>query len=475
MYQIEQNDSQPAKSEQEPLKTWPQPGNSLPTGAPEPRRAKKAADRGHHHLLFPVLLTALITFTASAGLFYVLLINNVLPFGNSVAQNSSGLSIGVADTDADTQAEAQKLATEIQLIKDNFYRELSDQEILAAINQGLPDSLGDPYTYYLSADDYQAMKESISGQYSGIGATVSPDSDGTLEVIEVQEGGPAYEAGVMAGDIPVEVDGESVEDLDSASELANKIKGEAGTDVTVKFYRPSTEEYLTITMTRQDITTEVVSYRMLDEDTGYLKISSFTANLFDQFKAGVDSLTEDGATEMVIDLRNNLGGDAQAVIDCLDYLLPEGEVARINGRSDGQAYTQEWTSDASMGVSEDLHYAILMNSNTASASELFSGCLRDWNKAVLVGEQSYGKGSGTTTIQLSDGSAVNVTIFRYVLPGGEEIEGTGLTPDYPVSLSDEASQLPLSQLPEAEDSQLQQAIEALQLQDAAGTDSQTAG
>ncbi len=475
MYQIEQNDHQSPKSEQPPLQPWPQPGTHLPTGAPAPKRSGKTTGNNRHQLLFPVLLTALITFVASAGLFYVLLINNALPAGTAGEQSSSGLTIGVTDTDSDTQAEAQKLATEIQLIKDNFYRELSDQEILAAINKGLPDSLGDPYTYYLSAEDYQGLQESLSGHYSGIGATVSQATDGTLEVIEVQENGPAYEAGVMAGDIPVEVDGESVEDLDSASELADKIKGEAGTAVTVKFYRPSTGKYLTMTMTRQDITTEVVSYRMLDADTGYLKISSFTTNLFEQFKAGVDSLTQDGATEMVIDLRNNLGGDAQAVIDCLDYLLPEGEVARINGRSDGQAYTQEWTSDASMGVSEDMHYAILMNNNTASASELFSGCLRDWNKAVLVGEQSYGKGSGTTTIQLSDGSAVNVTIFRYVLPGGEEIEGTGLTPDYPVSLSDEASQQPLSQLPEAEDSQLQQAIAALQLQDAANTDSQTDG
>ncbi len=445
---------------------------SYPTGGPgkaKDGRNKRSGGNVFVTTVIPVLIAVLLTFSFTTGLFYTLYAQGILTplFSGTNADpdlsgpdtNMPGIGISVDSDDPLTILEAEKFAAILGLIRDNYYEELTDQEILKALSQGLADGIESPYTYYLSAEEFQSMMESMQGSYSGIGATVSWNQGGYNEIIDVTPNGPAEEAGVLPGDIPVEVNGQNVEDFTDPSQLSAIVRGPEGTEITMVFYRPSETRYVTIKMVRRTVENVSVSSKMLDNDIGYIRINSFIQDLLPQFKSAVDGLVSDGAKHIVFDLRNNPGGSASSLVEVLDYLLPEGEIARTVGRENGEEVSEVWTSDASFGVPEEMRYAILLNQNSASASELFAGALRDFGKAVLIGETTYGKGSGTTTYRLADGSALNLTIFEYILPKGGRVEGVGLEPDIPSELDPEDLSVPLARLPEEDDNQLQDALE----------------
>jgi carboxyl-terminal processing protease len=205
-----------------------------------------------------------------------------------------------------------------------------------------------------------------------------------------------------------------------------------------------------------------VAYRKLTDDVGYIMVREFSHNVSQNFFLALKDLQKSGARHLVIDLRNNTGGMASEVIAMLDYLLPTATLATLKGREDGQFFESDWRSGEKVFVPETMRYAILINEITASASELFAGCLRDYDKAVLIGEQTFGKGSGTITIKLADGSAVNLTNFLYYLPGGESIEGVGLEPDEIVRLPEEVMGTSISKLTLEQDTQLFAALSALE-------------
>ena len=228
------------------------------------------------------------------------------------------------------------------------------------------------------------------------------------------------------GDIIVAIDGEKVDAKATTQDIASKVRGPEGSEVSVRVYRPSLNKEIDLSFTRATVQQEIIRARMLTDDLGYLQVTSFTNDLFPEFKAAIDNLVASGAKNIVFDLRNNGGGSAHTVQKMLDYLLPETDLVVEKGRRNGREYEDVWKSSSSMGVPESMKYVILVNKNSASASELFSGTLRDLDKAYLIGENTYGKGSGTITYDLSDGSAVNVTIFRYILPSGFEVEDVGL-------------------------------------------------
>ncbi|MDI9469467.1 MAG: S41 family peptidase [Bacillota bacterium] len=461
-----QDNGKPAAFEAPPAA--PQPGFQPPGFRPPHSGTAQPQRRGW---LLPVLLAVTVTFVFSSVVFYTLYARGVLApaFARTAADPDAdlignGIRISVEGDDADAQQAAAKLLAALEALDDNFYVELSDADLLNALAVGVASGIDNPYTYYLSKDELESMNESMSGSYAGIGATVTMNRGGFIEVLEVVPDGPADKAGVQAGDIPIIVDGENVEEYQDVSALAALVKGPEGTDVAISFYRPSEQRQIDMVITRAIIQTEAVSHRMLTRQIGYLRITQFldARALVPQFTAAVDHLLGQGAKRIVFDLRNNPGGDAAAVIGALDYLLPEGEIARIRGRADGRPDEEVWRSDAQMAVPKEMHYAILLNENSASASELFAGCLHDWEKAVLIGQQTYGKGSGTRYFMLPDGSAINVTVFRYYLPSGDSVEGDGLEPDFVVSLSEEASYKPLVQLTEEEDTQLAAAIDYLE-------------
>ncbi|HHX38229.1 MAG TPA: S41 family peptidase [Clostridiaceae bacterium] len=304
--------------------------------------------------------------------------------------------------------------------------------------------------------------EDDTGSYAGIGATVQQKDGDIIVVSDLHPGGPAEEAGIKIGDVFEAINGEPIEEGTTPFELSLLIRGKPGTNVSITVYRPSEERSFDFDITRDIINQEIIRTKMLSDDIGYLWIDSFTNDLAPEFEDSMRDLIDQGAKKVVFDLRNNPGGSAQTVSDMLDFLLPKETLVSVEGRSDGEVYTEKWYSDSKMGVPEDMTYAILVNENSASASELFSGCLRDLGKAYLIGEKTYGKGTGTMLFPLNDGSAVNITVFQYFLPKGDAVEGIGITPDLEVELDPELEMLPIARIPEGEDNQLQEAINYLE-------------
>ena len=372
-------------------------------------------------------------------------------------ENRTGIDVTVKDNDPETEGLTRFRET-LAYLSNNYYRELSAAELLNAMAEGMPNQMDSIHSYSMTAEEYAQMLESQSGDYSGIGATIQEKRNGSgMEIIEIIENSPAAATDLKVGDIFVAIDGEELTSKDNISDVASRVRGPGGTEVEITIYRPSAnQEYLRIV--RGTVQVVNLRHRMLTDDLGYMSIHSFTNNLFPEFKDGIDQLVAAGAKNIIFDMRNNPGGSARTVEDMLDYLLPETDLVTEKGRQNGREYEEIWRSGASMGVPADMKYAILVNENSASASELFSGTLRDLGKAYLIGETTYGKGSGTVTYVLSDGSAVNVTIFRYYLPSGFCLEDVGLEPDQVSKLSDEALLHNLRTLLVKDDAQLQAAI-----------------
>jgi len=403
------------------------------------------------------LISALITFILTISILFYAFYNFYIP--SVQAQNANTITF---DKTEETKTAISKLKTVIQEIKDNYLEELTDAQILEAMTNGFPSGLENPYTYYMSAESYASNKEAMSGKYVGIGCTVTLTEGIGTEIVEVITGGPAQLAGMMSGDILVSVDGVSIKDAKDSSEVAAKVKGVEGTTVKVEVFRPSVKETLSFNIVRKTIESQNVKYRMLDATTGYLMVKSFAEGVPEDFIAAMDDLQKKGAKNIVFDLRNNSGGNAQVMIDMLEYLLPADTLlASIKGREDGKAFEVKWTTQSGMKVPVTMKYAILTNEYTASASEFFSGCLRDYGKATLIGKNTYGKGSGTKLYELKDGSAVNITMFKYYLPNGESIEGTGLKPDIEVDLAAADQYTSIEMLTAEQDTPLKKALEVL--------------
>jgi len=375
------------------------------------------------------------------------------------AQNANVL---VFDTTAGTKTAISKLKIMIQEIKDNYLEQLTDAQILEAMTAGFPSGLGNPYTYYMSAENYTSNQEAMSGKYVGVGCTVTLTKDVGVEVVEVIQGSPAEKAGLLRGDVFISVDGEAIQSTADSSAVAAKVKGLEGTTVVLEVFRPSTRQTLKFSIVRMTIQNHNVRYKMLDASTGYLMVKTFAEGVPADFIAAMDDLQKQGAKNVVFDLRNNSGGNAQVMIEMLDYLLTSDTLlATIKGREAGKAFEINWTTTGGVKVPDTMRYAILTNEFTASASEFFSGCLRDHGKAVLIGKNTYGKGSVTKLYELPDGSAVNITMFKYYLPNGESIEGVGLKPDIEIDVASADQALSIEALTLEQDKPLQKAIEVL--------------
>ncbi len=429
-----------------------------PEGSPDrPEGLQPQNRRPVWGYVLTAVVTAVLTLSLAAGaglaLFAYATRTGLIQYG--AARDTLGL---VDTSKPENQAALDKLRRIYTLVDNDFVNELTDAQLIEAMARGLVTELKNPYTFYLSAEQNRQITESFSGNYYGIGAMVALNRDGQAQVTELTAGSPAIEAGVKLGDIFLEVDGKDVSKVSDVTELAALVRGKEGTKVTIRFYRPSSAETLTFSIERHAIASTSVVSRMLETGIGYIQIREFSTGVSARFLSAVAQLQKDGARHIVIDLRNNGGGLANEVLDMLDHLLPETEMTRFIGRRSGQPFTEIKKSDASSNVPADMHYAILINEMTASASELMGGCLRDLGKARLFGVKSFGKGSGTITVQLDDGSAVNLTNFLYYLPKGENIEGKGLTPDEPVTLPDDAKGESLALLDPARDTQLQAGI-----------------
>lgn len=353
-----------------------------------------------------------------------------------------------------TQSEEvqSKLGMLEMYIRGYYLEEIDDEQLEDYLYYGLVAGLGDPYAAYYNEEETQSMLDSSSGSYCGIGAVFSQNLvTGVITVSRVYEGFPSYEAGILPEDILYMVEGEEVTGMDLTN-VVTKIKGEEGTEVTISMLRG--EEVLDFTMKRREIEVPTVEYEMLADNVGYILITEFDQVTSQQFGDALTDLESKGMKSLVIDLRNNGGGNVDAVCEIADKLLPEGLIVYTE-YSDGERVDRN--SDASC---IDVPMAVLMNGASASASEILAGALQDYGVAEIVGTQSYGKGIVQSILDLQDGTALKLTTAKYYTPNGSNIHGVGITPDVEIDLPEELkTEVTLSF---EEDVQLQKAIEVLQ-------------
>ncbi len=321
-----------------------------------------------------------------------------------------------------------------------------EEEMADYVYKGIMESLGDPYSVYYTAEEYSDLMESTSGTYYGIGVVVSQDPDtGAVEAVLPYEGAPGDLAGIQAGDMIIAVDEMSITGMD-LDLVVDMIRGEQGTTVTLTVLRD--EETLDIVVTRDEVKVVTVGYEMLEDNIGYISVSQFDGVTTDQFATAMDDLIEQGMTGLIVDIRNNPGGRLDVVTDMLDTLLPEGVIVYTEDKNGNRV---DYNSDSASILNVPM--AILVNGNSASASEIFSGAMQDYDLAEIIGEQTFGKGIVQSIIPFEDNSAIKITVENYFTPKGNNIHGIGITPDEIVELDED------KYLEEGIDTQLQVGIE----------------
>ena len=313
---------------------------------------------------------------------------------------------------------------------------------------------GDRWSYYIPATEYETYREQQENAYVGVGITIQQlEEENGFAIIQVSEKGPAAQAGILVGDVLIGVEEADVRGW-STEEVRDVVKGKEGTFVVLKVLRQG--EHRTFSVERQKVLTEVAVFEMLPDNVGLVTILNFDERCAEETITAIETLLDNGAEKLVFDVRHNPGGFASELVELLDYLLPEGDLFRTV-HYDGKEHVD--TSDADC---LKIPMAVLVNASSYSAAEFFAAALQDYEAAVIVGEQTTGKGFYQNTFRLNDGSAVALSVGKYYTPGGVTLEGVGITPDRKVELSEEdASSLYYGTLLPEEDEQLQEAIKLL--------------
>ena len=340
------------------------------------------------------------------------------------------------------------------LIEEKFIAE-ADPEILADVAaDAMVKATGDRWSYYIPAGEYEAYREQSENAYVGVGMTIQATEDGSgFLIVDLVSGGPAEEAGLQIKDLLIRVGDTDVRNL-TASEVRTLVKGEENTYVSLTILRQGTNE--TISVERRKVKTPVATFEMLEDQIGLVTIENFDERCAEESIAAIETLLENGAEKLIFDVRHNPGGFADELVKLLDYLLPEGDLFRTV-RYDGKEHVD--TSDADC---LEMPMAVLVNSTSYSAAEFFAAALREYEAAVVVGEQTVGKGYFQITYQLSDGSAVALSSGKYFTPKGISLAETGVTPDVVVIPEEkEAEGIYYGTLQPQEDPQIQAAIRAL--------------
>jgi carboxyl-terminal processing protease len=415
--------------------------------------------------------------TALAGLVIVGMSLGIFLIGKAAIDGNGQTAESAQTENQQGNLDLNRIASKIQTIQaviDKYY--LFDENITDVedwIYKGMLNGLGDPYTVYYTADEYTKLKEDTSGEYCGIGVMVSQSAEtGIITITKVFEGTPGAQAGILPGDILYKVGDKEVTGMDLELVVKDHIKGEKGTPVTITVLRKDTGKYIDMTMERNQITVPTVEYTMLADKVGYISVSQFDEVTADQFKSAIDDLEKQGMKKMIVDLRNNPGGIVDSVVSMLDYILPDnlqvkGDPNLVRKKKDKTllVYMADKNGKGEQYYAKDGHQvdvpmAVLVNGQSASASEVFSGALKDYGKAKLVGTKTFGKGIVQTLFPLDKGTAVKMTIAHYYTPNGFDLHKKGLEPDVLVELKEELKTK--IKIEHDEDNQLMEAIKALQ-------------
>lgn len=348
------------------------------------------------------------------------------------------IALGLGKTEGKTESKEKELVSQETQKKMKSIDELIEQaylynddidkaELQKWLIKGYVQGLGDPYSVYYDEAETQSLMESTSGEFGGIGVVIQQDIDTmVMTFTNVYAESPGEKAGLKDGDILYKVDGEDVtgQELDT---VVSKIRGQKGTKVEITVYRKNTLEEYSCTVTRDIIEVTTVAYEMKEDNIGYIIVSGFEQVTYKQFEEAIKDLNEQGMEKMIVDLRDNPGGNLSTVCEMLDLILPEGTIV----------YTEDKNNVREVITSDDkkqmqIPMAVLINGNSASASEIFAGAIQDYEMGTLVGTTTYGKGIVQNIYSLGDGTSLKLTTSEYFTPNGRNIHGIGIKPDIEV-------------------------------------------
>ena len=353
-----------------------------------------------------------------------------------------------------TDSFVQKAKYIEETVKESYTGDIDDEQMEEYMYKGMMASLGDPYSAYYTSEEYEELTTETTDSYEGIGVVMQQDvNTGEVKVVRCYEGAPGEKAGLLPEDVLVEVNGESVSGME-LSEVVDKVKSSQDQVAHLTIAREGESEYLEIDVHLEEVNIPVVQSEMLEDNIGYIALYEFTEQTEPQYMEAFEALKDQGMERLIIDVRNNPGGLLTSVCDILEDILPEGLIVYTE---DKNGEREEYTCDGENEL--DIPLAVLVNGNSASASEIFAGAIQDYSKGTIVGTTTFGKGIVQSLIPFNDGSAIKTTTAKYYTPSGKCIHGTGIQPDVEVELSEGLEQE--TSISHEEDNQLQKAIEVV--------------
>lgn len=372
--------------------------------------------------IIAVLLIAIISSISTLGLIYYALGFNEQGFSNLM-----------------------RFITAYRFIETKYVNDTDDVKLIDGAIDGMVKSLNDPHSNYLSPKMYKTLMEQTEGSFAGIGVVMGMDNEQKIHIVGIMENSPGQKAGLQEGDEILAVDGVPVTQM-AFDEVAAHVRGQAGTDVVLTIMRDNANQDITIT--RDNIKLKTVGHKMLDNNIGYIQIVSFSEDTANEFNEAYNDLKNQGMKALVLDLRNNPGGLLTTCVEIAKKLVPKGEIVSI---VDKQGNKETYSSSLE---APEYPLVVLINKNSASASEILSGAIQDTKTGTIIGNTSYGKGSVQTILPMFEDDAVKLTIAKYYTPSVRSIDGTGITPDIEINLDENATS----------DTQLDKALEVLKAQ-----------
>ncbi len=394
-----------------------------------------------------IAMTAIICFSISA-LFFM---------GWSYINGKYSL---VFDKSNVSRSSVQKFNEARSILQKSFYEKIDTDKLLEGAISGMADSLKDPYTVYYNKDQMKSftnLQRNTEDEYVGVGLPIILDKNGLITVLEPFDDSPAKAAGIKQGDKILKIDGKDITGIRDETLVANMIKGQENTETVLTILRQSENNTFDVRVVRKKIKAKLnIRSEMLENKIGYIKIKMFDENISKNFISQLNTLVAQGAKAIVIDVRDNPGGLYHEVVSLADRLLPKGTIVYTENRQGKKSYEKSDATELNLPI------AVLTNGNSASASEILAGAIKDFKKGILVGTKTFGKGLVQSTYSFDDGTGIKVTIARYFTPSGVCIHGEGIKPDIEVNMPDKYKDTPVSAIPRDEDLQLQKAIQVLQ-------------
>lgn len=375
-------------------------------------------------MLILLLLTATISWGAAS------LYSQFSASKGAILQANNGQAVDAGETISDSTVE--KSREFIEYIRQNYYLDTTDVDFESGIYSGIFESLDDPYSVYMTEEEFTSFNESSEGSYGGIGIQIEPGKDNLITIVSPFEDTPGERAGLISGDKIVKVNGNDVY-ADALDEAVKQMKGEPGTDVTLTIYREG-EDMFDVVITREQIVLKSVKSRVITADQqtiGYVRITGFDSKVYSEFVSHYKELKSQNVNSLIIDLRNNPGGSLQQCVQLADFILGEQLIVYTKNKT---GTTEEYKSDSNK---IELPIAVLVNGGSASASEILTGAIKDSKSGTVIGTTTFGKGLVQSVIPLPQGDGIKLTTAQYFTPNGTYIHGVGIEPDIVLEQSED--------------------------------------